>query len=306
MKYLTWDDPDPRVVFDNPNLRWGDPSYLLEAGDPGYVELQPGQPGYVPPPPKPVRQRARGHSLLADSETPNPSSAMSLPYLIIPNPTSTTRPFRARVKLGPQVEADEYLGAVAADSGKDRATVEAVIRSVFKIAIGFARLGRPIGLILGLFRAKPSIAGSFPTNNPTADEIKNGVTFNVSTGPDADATMTDGLSVESQGEVGTVAPEVESVVLSPGGHSGKYSTVAAHRVGGHAFRGSGQNQAWPACYLVDASFANPIALPVFACSQTEMLLGPAPSGTTGTKYLKVVAGWDSTLVFIYQTPLVHV
>jgi len=64
MKSVFWNDPDPRVRWGNPNFRWGSPSYLLEPGDEGYVELQPGQPGYVPPisppinNPKPKRKMA--------------------------------------------------------------------------------------------------------------------------------------------------------------------------------------------------------------------------------------------------------
>ncbi|MEI6198076.1 MAG: hypothetical protein WCS42_27485 [Verrucomicrobiota bacterium] len=42
MRIAYFDSADPEVYFDNPNLRWGDPSYLLEPGDPGYV-------GPVPP-----------------------------------------------------------------------------------------------------------------------------------------------------------------------------------------------------------------------------------------------------------------
>lgn len=34
MKTVLWDDGTP---WDDPNLRWGDPSYLLEPGDPGYT-----------------------------------------------------------------------------------------------------------------------------------------------------------------------------------------------------------------------------------------------------------------------------
>lgn len=41
MKTVIWDDPDPRVVWGNPNLRWGDPSYLLEEGDAGWVPWGP-------------------------------------------------------------------------------------------------------------------------------------------------------------------------------------------------------------------------------------------------------------------------
>jgi hypothetical protein len=34
MRFVSWDD---NLAFDDPNLRWGSPSYLLEPGDPGYV-----------------------------------------------------------------------------------------------------------------------------------------------------------------------------------------------------------------------------------------------------------------------------
>jgi hypothetical protein len=38
MKPVFWDGGEH---FDNPNLRWGDPAYLLEPGDPGYVPILP-------------------------------------------------------------------------------------------------------------------------------------------------------------------------------------------------------------------------------------------------------------------------
>ena len=41
MRTAYWDSGDPEMYFDNPNLRWGSPSYLLEAGDPGYVPPLP-------------------------------------------------------------------------------------------------------------------------------------------------------------------------------------------------------------------------------------------------------------------------
>ena len=34
MRIIHWDDG---YHWDGPNLRWGDPSYLLEPGDPGYT-----------------------------------------------------------------------------------------------------------------------------------------------------------------------------------------------------------------------------------------------------------------------------
>ena len=41
MRIAYWDSGDPEMYFDNPNLRWGSPSFLLEAGDPGYVPPAP-------------------------------------------------------------------------------------------------------------------------------------------------------------------------------------------------------------------------------------------------------------------------
>ena len=53
MKPLYWDaiNPDTGLpyTFDSPNLRWGDPSYILE----------PGDPGYTPPPSSPKPQKIK-------------------------------------------------------------------------------------------------------------------------------------------------------------------------------------------------------------------------------------------------------
>ena len=43
---------DSGLRFDDKNLRWGSPSYLLEPGDPGYVP-----PDSPPPPPQPAKKR---------------------------------------------------------------------------------------------------------------------------------------------------------------------------------------------------------------------------------------------------------
>lgn len=61
MKTLFWDSINPATgrpyTWDDPNLRWGDPSYILEPGDPGYtpVPLPPNQP---PPKSKKMKRQA--------------------------------------------------------------------------------------------------------------------------------------------------------------------------------------------------------------------------------------------------------
>jgi hypothetical protein len=41
MRTVNYDSGDPEIRFDNPNLYWGNPGYLLEPGDPGYVPSIP-------------------------------------------------------------------------------------------------------------------------------------------------------------------------------------------------------------------------------------------------------------------------
>lgn len=308
VKLLYYDTGDPLDCYDNPNCFFDTDGLgkRREPGDPGYVEWFP--PGYTPPQPepKPRRRRARPSSSIAATEPQTTSTSMnSFQIVIVPNPKNPQRPFRARAKLGPQVGQDEYLDAVvadAADAAITRAVVEKVLRSAFKVMIGYLRQIRPIGYILGLFRALPSITGSFVTNEPSADELKTGVGFTLNPGPDADAAMTDALTIETVGEEGTVTPEIDSTMLSPGGQVDKYSTTAALKVSGDHFRGSGQGQPWCLAYLVNDDGSSPVALAVFACSQTELLVSPAAAGTTGIKRLKIVAGWDTDL-YVVSGPL---
>ncbi len=48
MKTLFWDAINPETgtpyTWDDPNIRWGDPSYVLEPGDPGYTPPEPPSP----------------------------------------------------------------------------------------------------------------------------------------------------------------------------------------------------------------------------------------------------------------------
>lgn len=58
MKILTWNDS---WSWDDPNIYWADPSYMLE----------PGDPGYVPPPPSPARKKnKKRRPYMASNPTP--------------------------------------------------------------------------------------------------------------------------------------------------------------------------------------------------------------------------------------------
>ena len=67
MKMLFWDAINPLTgtlfTYDDPNLRWGDPSYYLEPGDPGFV------PYSTPAVPKPKKNTRK---YMASNPTPDP------------------------------------------------------------------------------------------------------------------------------------------------------------------------------------------------------------------------------------------
>lgn len=69
MKPLFWDAINPATgqpyTFDDPNLRWGDPSYILEPGDPGYTPVSPANPTH-PTRPKKMKRQAYYPSRAAD------------------------------------------------------------------------------------------------------------------------------------------------------------------------------------------------------------------------------------------------
>lgn len=60
MKHLTWDSG---WNWDDPNIRWGDPSYILEPGDPGYTPPSPA-------PKRPTRHRTMSNNPIPDAERP--------------------------------------------------------------------------------------------------------------------------------------------------------------------------------------------------------------------------------------------
>ena len=63
MRTTYWDSG---LTWDDPNLYWGDPSYLLEKGDPGWVN-DPNSASYVPPSTKPKKRK-----YMASNPTPDP------------------------------------------------------------------------------------------------------------------------------------------------------------------------------------------------------------------------------------------
>ena len=70
MKTLLWDAINPLTgtpfTWDDPNLRWGEPSYYLEPGDPGFVPYTTPSPNNSKPKLKAMKRQPYYPSRVAD------------------------------------------------------------------------------------------------------------------------------------------------------------------------------------------------------------------------------------------------
>lgn len=226
-------------------------------------------------------------------------------YIVIPNPSSTTRPFRAIADLGPSVEEPEFLAKVVALSGKDLATVTAVLQAVFAAILFFVRDTRRINTVLGLFTSQPTISGSFPTADPSAEDVKKGIDFTIAPSPEQRAAMIAGLSIEKTGEQGPTMPHVDGVTLQPGNHNNACKALGMLQVRGQNLR-DGTAGAPPSAILTDFDGSLPVTLVTMTSTegQAQFSIPATLTSDVGHKLLVLTATVGAnTRTTTYATPL---
>ena len=208
MIHVRFDMQDSRVVYGNPNLRWGDPAYLLEYGDPGYQQLAPGTPGYEAPP-KPKRKRRSSISI----ETLNlPNHMQPFRYLIY----LIKGIFTAKPALRDAMTEGEYLDALATRAALTRTQVETLITEQSALHVELARQGIPVDFVLKRFRVLPTCGGRYTSPNPDDSEVCPTLGYSLIVHPnEIDKVHTD-CPLEKVGEAGELGPVVESVRSRPG------------------------------------------------------------------------------------------
>lgn len=281
MKTLYMDSDDPLDVFDNPNCRWGDPSYRLEKGDAGYVEWFP--PGYTPPAkPKPARRPA-----ISVESLNLPSIMQPFRYLIY----LIKSVFTARAALREAMPEDEYLDTLATRSGLTRAQIEKFIIEQSALHVELARQGIPVDFILKRFRMIPSSGGRYDSPDPEPQEVRVTLSFSIVVHPDEVDKVRVDCPVEKTGEAGELSPEVQSVRSRPGNTLKRFGvgTAGGTEVNGNNFRARGSDAPAPTAELVPVAGGTAIPLAVLDCTPTRLVLGGAPTGTTGAYFLKITA-----------------
>ena len=210
MKPLHWDAINPFTgkpfTFDDPNLRWSDPAYYLEPGDPGFVPYAQPAPARPKKAGKPFRRKLKP----TDENPSQPTINMTtFQYKVAPNSNGgfTTRAARTHA-----ADTTALLAAIAAEAGVTPEQTEGVLRGFFGKVLACASGCEWSPNFLDLVTFRPTSGGSAPL----PDGFHNAADIN------ANATIAflapvienwrSGLTLESLGEVGKVTPEIDTVI----------------------------------------------------------------------------------------------
>lgn len=294
MRTVHWDDG---TRWNDPNLRWGSPSYVLEPGDPGYV-APPGTPlPETPRKKKTFRRKAKTQT----HATPNlnPSTMPTFKYNVAPNPNGgfTTRPV-----LGEPATSDFILAQIAAKSGATPEACTAVLNATRDVILECAQGCAYATSILGWLRFRPTSGGSQPGSadfdNP--DEMNCSISLSITA--ETITAWRSTLTLESQGEVGLLSPYIASIESGENGQEDHYTAgtmVIIH----------GQNLRFNKADLTQGVFIrngnNPeVRLTVYGPINPGSVTALIPTGTTGAQTVRIAAYINGSVrSFTYQTPL---
>jgi hypothetical protein len=284
----------------DPNLHWDAPPYLLEPGDPGYLPST-----FRPRPPGPTAPHLPLQTPATDTipHHANPYAPTMQPFRYIIYLLNNL--YTARPALREAVGGEEFLTILTARCGLPRAQVETVLRQLFALLVEYARQSIPVDFILGLFRMAPSVRGRYQSANPDAGAVRGNLDFSLIVHPSQRGAMQAGTPVEKTDERTETIPVVEGVHATPTGALLRYGVgqMAGTEADGEFFREGSFGATPPTVALVDANGANPIPLAVLFCTPTHLVLGGAPAGTTGPKFLKVTAGYGGHPFTVYTETL---
>ena len=197
--------------------------------------------------------------------------------------------FTSRAALRPSMKEAEYLDTLATRSQLTRSQVEKLITEQAGLHVELARQGIPVDYVLKRWRLLPSSGGRYEGPDPDSQLIRDSLSFSVVIHPDEIDKLRVDCPVEKTGETGELAPSVASVRGRPGNLPSRYGvgTTQGTEVNGNHFRASRSDAPWPTAALTDANGGSPILLTVLDCTPTRLVLGGAPAGTTGARFLKV-------------------
>lgn len=300
---LTWDMDDPRVVFDNPNVRFvGDIGYLFEEGDPGYVHLQPGQPGYVPPDPSKKKPFHRAPKSATPVQPPNPNQTITMStFKYHPAPNSKGG-YTTRVVLGDPIDQVALAAAMATQLGTTPELVVSTIQLFGEKALECAAGCAWSPNLWNMFSIRPTSGGSSPSADGfhTPVDIKADVAVSIISSKID--TWRSQISLQSMGEVGLVSPVIDSIVNQENGALNKYTAGQMIELRGDHLKLNKVDPLQGVFFTIGA--APEVRATVYGTMDPSSLSVLVPAGTTGSVTVRVAAFINGSIrSFTYMTPL---
>lgn len=294
MRIVRWNDG---TRWDDPNLRWGSPSFIIEPGEEGYV-APPGTP--IPAPPR-QKKTFRRTAKTQNETTPNlnPDAMPTFKYNVAPNPNGgfTTRPV-----LGEPATSDFILAQIAAKSGATPEVSTAVLNAARDVILECAQGCAYSTSILGWLRFRPTSGGSqaSPAGFDNPDEINASIALSFTA--DTITSWRSTLSLESQGEIGKTTPYVASITSLENGAEDEYAAGAMIEINGSNLRFNKSDLTQGV--FIRAGNNPEVRLTVYGPITPTSITALIPAGTTGAQTVRVSAYiHGSVRSFTYQTAL---
>jgi lipoprotein-anchoring transpeptidase ErfK/SrfK len=208
MKPISWDEGSR---YDDPNLRWGSPSYRLEPGDPGYVPW--------PPEREPKRKRQR-------PSLPKPTN---LPENMDPFPYITRTGTQGQITTGPDYRgtksAEEVFAEIQTRLGATPLTIQSVLTTFHEIVIDWCKQGWKVAPIADLLGYRFTSGGSEDDSDfqPTFANLN--IAPAAQWGEAGRARAEAEFSAENTGHQGRIIPVVIRVTDNWSGLPDKYTAA---------------------------------------------------------------------------------
>ncbi len=193
--------------FDDPNLRWGSPSYRLEPGDPGYVP---------PPSTPPPKARRRTPSITYTPTTP------MLPYQFITRTSTQNQITTSRTSRGTKTTAEVYA-EVQTRLGQQALTIPLVLKTALEVILDWTTEGWTVEPIEDLLGFTLPCGGAFEDADfqPTFEAMNH--TPSCNWGDAGRARVSGSITYENQGHQGRIVPVIIRIVDNWTGDPDQYT-----------------------------------------------------------------------------------
>lgn len=299
MRVAKWDDPSLR--YDDVNFYWGDPSYVLEPGDPGYQPPTVTPPPAAPPPKKkPFRRKTAALEKPTEPNSTNQTIMSTFQYNIAP---LSSGGFTTRAVRGEAVAEATLTQAIAQATGTTPETVAAVIQAFGAQILQHAAVSNWSPSLYGCFTFRPTSGGkgALPTDFHNAADINADVALSLT--PDKIADWQAGLSLENLGEVGKLTPMIDSIINLSNNGINTYSAGHMIQLRGERLRLE-QGEVAQGVFFTPVGGGTEVRATVYGPMEPGNISVLVPATLTGPQSVRIAAKINGSVrSYTYTTPI---